>query len=130
MSSSSWSGDAQHKNTSRCRCSSLENFKAFNDTYGYATGDECLQRIAQAAKETLTQTGQIVARYRGAEFVALLCDTGVEDAKEIVEHLLTTFEALDLGPIIALGTATANPSEGTSRADLLASAKKAVPNRK
>ena len=125
-----WGRAAQEHKPMSLLFFTLENFKAFNDTYGYATGDECLQRIAQAAKETLTQTGQIVARYRGAEFVALLCETGVEDAKEIVEHLLTTFEALDLGPIIAVGTATANPSEGTSRADLLTSAKKAVPNRK
>ncbi|HKO30717.1 MAG TPA: diguanylate cyclase [Nitrospiraceae bacterium] len=108
----------------------LENFKAFNDTYGYATGDECLHRIAQAAKETLTQAGQVVARYRGAEFVALLYGTGAEDAKTMVSHLHMTFEALDLGPIVAVGMATAYPSEGTSRADLLTSAKNAVPNRK
>ena len=35
----------------------LENFKAFNDTYGYLTGDECLQKIAQAAQETFSQLG-------------------------------------------------------------------------
>src|SRR6476660_6928336 len=57
---------------------SVGNFKAFNDTYGYATGDECLRRIAQAAQETLAQVGQVVARYRGAEFVALLFGTGAQ----------------------------------------------------
>lgn len=108
----------------------LENFKAFNDTYGYATGDECLKRIAQAAQETLTQAGQVVARYRGAEFVALLFGSGAEDAKSVVEQLHEAIEALDLGPIVDVGVATAYPDENNSRADLLTSAKHAVPNRK
>jgi diguanylate cyclase (GGDEF)-like protein len=108
----------------------LENFKAFNDTYGYVTGDECLQKIAQTALETFTQPGQVVARYRGAEFVVLLFGTGAEEAKPMADHLHKTIEALDLGPTVAVGVATAYPDEGTSRAALLTSAKSAVPNRK
>ena len=108
----------------------LKDFKAFNDTYGYVTGDECLQKFAQAAQETFVQPGQVVARYRGAEFVVLLCGTGAEDAKSMADHLHNTIEALDLGPIVAVGMATAYPNEGTSRADLLTSAKNSVPNRK
>ena len=108
----------------------LENFKAFNDTYGYATGDECLQKIAQAAQETFAQPGQVVARYRGAEFVVLLFGTEAEDAKPMMDHLHTAIEALDVGPTIAVGMATAYPHEGTSRAALLTLAKNAVPNRK
>ncbi len=108
----------------------LENFKAFNDTYGYATGDECLQKIAQVAQGTFSRPGQVVARYRGAEFVVLLSGTGQEDAKSMADNLHTAIEALDLGPIVALGAATAHPDEGGSRATLLTSAKNAVPNRK
>ena len=108
----------------------LENFKAFNDTYGYLTGDECLQTIAQITQETFAQPGQVVARYRGAEFVVLLFGTGAEDAKPMTDHLHKTIEALDLGPTVAVGVATAYPNEGTSRGVLLTSAKNAVPNRK
>jgi len=108
----------------------LENFKAFNDTYGYVTGDECLQKIAQTALETFAQPGQVVARYRGAEFVVLLFGTGAEEAKPMADHLHKTIEALDLGPTVAVGVATAYPDEGTSRAALLTSAKNAVSNRK
>ena len=109
---------------------SLENFKTFNDTYGYLTGDECLQKFAQAAQETFTQPGQVVARYRGAEFVVLLVGTGAEDAKPMTDHFHKTIEALDLGPTVAVGVATAYPNESTSRAALLTSARNAVPNRK
>lgn len=108
----------------------LENFKAFNDTYGYLTGDECLQKIAQITQETFAQPGQVVARYRGAEFVVLLFGTGAEDAKPMMDHLHKTIEDLDLGPTVAVGVATAYPNEGTSRGALLTSAKNAVPNRK
>jgi diguanylate cyclase (GGDEF)-like protein len=108
----------------------LENFKAFNDTYGYLTGDECLQKIAHITQETFAQPGQVVARYRGAEFVVLLFGTGAEDAKPMTDHLHKTIEDLDLGPTVAVGVATAYPKEGTSRGALLTSAKNAVPNRK
>lgn len=108
----------------------LENFKAFNDTYGYLTGDECLQKIAHITQETFAQPGQVVARYRGAEFVVLLFGTGAEDAKSMTDHLHKTIEALDVGPTVAVGVATAYPNEGTSREVLLTSAKNAVPNRK
>jgi diguanylate cyclase (GGDEF)-like protein len=108
----------------------LDNFKTFNDTYGYLTGDECLQRIAQAAQETFTAPGQIVARYRGAEFVILLCGTGAEDAQSMADHLYNTIKALDLGPLVAVRTATAFPNESTTRAALLTSAKNAVTNLK
>ena len=106
------------------------NFKAFNDTYGYTTGDECLQKIAQVAQETFAQPGQVVARFRGAEFVVLLCGTGAEEATPMANHLHNSIEALDLGLIVAVGVATAYPKEGTSRAALLTLAKNAVPNRK
>lgn len=108
----------------------LVNFKAFNDTYGYLTGDECLQKIAHITQETFAQPGQVVARYRGAEFVVLLFGTGAEDAKSMTDHLHKTIEALDVGPTVAVGVATAYPNEGTSRGVLLTSAKNAVPNRK
>jgi diguanylate cyclase (GGDEF)-like protein len=108
----------------------LDNFKTFNDTYGYLTGDECLQRIAQSAQETFTAPGQIVARYRGAEFVVLLCGTGAEDAQSMADHLYNTLKALDLGPLVAVRAATIFPNEVTSRAALLTSAKNAVTNLK
>lgn len=108
----------------------LENFKAFNDSYGYTTGDECLQRIAQAAQGTFSHPGQIVARYRGAEFVVLLFGTGAEDVKPMADLLHETIDILDLGPTVSVRMATAYPNEDTSRTTLLTSVKSAVPNRK
>ena len=125
-----WGRAAQENRPISLLFVTLDNFKAFNDTYGYATGDECLQRIAQAVQETFPQPSQVVARYRGAEFVVLLCGTGAEDAKPIADHLYTAIDALDFGHLITIGVATAYPKEGTSRVALLTSAKNAAINRK
>jgi diguanylate cyclase (GGDEF)-like protein len=108
----------------------IEQFKAFNDTYGYLTGDECLQKIAQAAQETFTQPGQVVARHRGAEFVVLLCGTRAEEATSLAGHLHQYIEDLDLGPTVVVRVATAYPTESIAREDLLTSARNALPYRK
>ena len=108
----------------------LKDFKAFNDTYGYLTGDECLQKITLAAQETFAQPGQVVARYRGAEFMVLLFGTGAEDATPMAVQFHNTIEALDLGPTVAVGVATACPTENTSRAALLTLAKNTLLNQK
>ena len=107
----------------------LESFKAFIDTNGCVADDECLQKIAQAEQANFSQPGQVVARYRGAEFAVLLIGTGAEGTKPMVDHLHTTIEALNLGPTVAVVVATAYPHEGPSPAALLTSAKNAIPNR-
>ena len=81
----------------------LDDFKAFNETYGYLTGDECLQRTATAARETLGHPGHVVARYRGAEFVAMLPGMGEEDTTHLADLLSKTIETLDLGITLVLG---------------------------
>ena len=121
-----WSRAAQEHNPISLIFFRLEDFKAFNDTYGYLMGDECLQKIAQTAHQICTQPGQLVARYRGAEFVVMLSGMGAEDAKSIVIRIRETIETLDLGPTFALGVATAYPDEHTTRDTLLTSAKSAL----
>ena len=108
----------------------LEDFKPFNDKYGYQTGDECLQIIAQAAQKTFAQPGQVVARYRGAEFVVMLWGTAANIAETMADRLLEAIEALDLGPTVAVGVATAYPDEQTTREALLTLAKSDLVNRK
>ena len=132
MSSSSRSGGARHENTFLFRCSSLpwKILRPLTTPMGTSRVTSAYRKSLRLHKRRFAQPGQVVARYRGAEFVVLLLGTGAEDAKPMADHLHKTIEALDLGPTVAVGVATAYPKEGTSRGALLTSAKNAVPNRK
>jgi diguanylate cyclase (GGDEF)-like protein len=73
----------------------LDHFKAVNDTHGHQAGDEVLKRVAQAI-QTEIRTGDVLSRYGGEEFVALLPETGRERAMEIAERLRKVIEKLDI----------------------------------
>jgi diguanylate cyclase (GGDEF)-like protein len=66
----------------------VDYFKPFNDTYGHLTGDECLKRVATTAKETLNRPRDMVARYGGDEFVAVLSGTPSDGAAAVAETLV------------------------------------------
>ncbi|MGH7230897.1 MAG: GGDEF domain-containing response regulator [Nitrospiraceae bacterium] len=104
----------------------VAEFKSFNEAYGYITGDECLHRVANAAKQSLTGRRQIVARYRGAEFIALLPELGAEEANSISDALRKNVESLELALLLHVGVATADAPATTSRLALLAQAKEAL----
>ncbi len=51
----------------------VDHFKAFNDHYGHAAGDDCLCRVAHAVDGgVVTEVGGLAARYGGEEFLCQL----------------------------------------------------------
>ena len=52
----------------------IDDFKHYNDTYGYAAGDEILRETAAMMKH-ITRSHDIVARVGGDEFAVLFWDT-------------------------------------------------------
>lgn len=69
----------------------LDHFKSVNDSYGHQTGDEVLGRIGEILRLTLGRQN-IVSRYGGEEFVAMLPDTGLTDAMAIAEDIRCAIE--------------------------------------
>ena len=65
----------------------IDHFKAYNDHFGHARGDECLLKVAQNISTTLTRGGDFVARYGGEEFAALLASTKQEEATGLAEKI-------------------------------------------
>lgn len=65
----------------------VDHFKAFNDHYGHNAGDECLRRIAAAIASRVQRTGDLVARWGGEEFAAVLYDCGADAAHQIAERI-------------------------------------------
>lgn len=71
----------------------LDGLKHINDTYGHAAGDAALRLAARALKSILRET-DIVARWSGDEFVALLGEGGEMAASSIGERLDAALAAL------------------------------------
>jgi diguanylate cyclase (GGDEF)-like protein len=104
----------------------VDYFKPFNDTYGHLTGDECLKRVATTAKETLNRPRDMVARYGGDEFVALLPGTPSDGAATVAETLRARIEAFGIGVTVSLGVATIVPDQSSSPGSLMSAADEAL----
>lgn len=64
----------------------LDHFKAVNDAYGHAAGDEALRTVVAAARGAL-RSADVLARYGGEEFAVLLPETDQDGAVRVAERL-------------------------------------------
>lgn len=64
----------------------IDRFKRINDTYGHPVGDQVLQTLATAMAQTARRS-DYVGRWGGEEFMVLLPDTPLEQARELAERL-------------------------------------------
>ena len=69
----------------------IDHFKNVNDTYGHDAGDEVLRALADAGTADNRET-DIFARIGGEEFVAVLPETDLEQARLIAEKLRKAIE--------------------------------------
>ncbi|NLY11780.1 MAG: diguanylate cyclase [Firmicutes bacterium] len=72
----------------------IDCFKTFNDRFGHQAGDRCLKVVAQTLKATLRRPGDILARFGGDEFVAVLPNTPNEGASIVASKMRSCVEAL------------------------------------
>jgi diguanylate cyclase (GGDEF)-like protein len=64
----------------------IDHFKAINDNYGHATGDVVLRELARRIGAELRSRDRL-GRWGGEEFVVLLPDAGIEDARAMSERV-------------------------------------------
>lgn len=69
----------------------IDKFKHVNDTYGHSMGDQVLKKIALDLKE-LSRPYDIIARWGGEEFIALLPHSSAYIAKLFAERVRETVQ--------------------------------------
>jgi len=65
----------------------IDCFKAYNDHFGHAAGDQCLRSVAQAMNASIVRSGDALARIGGEEFAVLLPATSEAAARQVAERL-------------------------------------------
>jgi diguanylate cyclase (GGDEF)-like protein len=74
----------------------LDRFKPINDTFGHPMGDRVLVTFAQVLRDAL-RAGDHLARWGGEEFLVLLPETSVAEARALAERLRQRVEDHDFG---------------------------------
>ena len=112
----------------------VDFFKAYNDRHGHLAGDDCLKKIAQAL-QLVNRASDLVSRYGGEEFVAVLSGTDPAGALLITERMRQRVHSLrvphgdsSVSPFVtvSMGIASHIPEGSSSPADLLLKADQAL----
>jgi len=74
----------------------IDNFKHINDHYGHAVGDNVLKLFTTLILDNI-RIEDSFSRWGGEEFVLLLSDTALQNAKDIAENLRAVIENYDFG---------------------------------
>jgi diguanylate cyclase (GGDEF)-like protein len=105
----------------------VDHFKSYNDAFGHQAGDEALMKVAAVLRSSLREV-DCAARYGGEEFVALLPDTGIDQATEVAERVrgLVRREPFT-GGVVTLSVGVAEyPTHGVNLETLIADADAAL----
>jgi diguanylate cyclase (GGDEF)-like protein len=113
----------------------VDFFKDYNDELGHVAGDECLQKIAVAIRDSLKRPTDLVARYGGEEFIVLLPSTTVEGAMSLADEIRIQVIKLKLVHptssvssyvTVSLGVTGTYPSKNSTKEALLKKADEAL----
>lgn len=113
----------------------IDHFKLYNDTYGHATGDDCLRRVALTLKRAVNRPGDVFARIGGEEFVAMLPGIDTEGAYTVAEAMQHNLQQAKIphatSPVseyitISMGIASIQPDSDSTTLSLFKLADKAL----
>jgi len=113
----------------------IDHFKAFNDNYGHALGDVCLQSVAAVLRDRCSRPGDLVCRWGGEEFAVILPGTDQAGAGQVARDLVEVVRtvrlehggfSVPLRVTISAGAAAAWPGPAESAEQLVESADSAL----
>jgi len=109
-------------------CMDIDDFKVVNDKYGHSIGDRLLASVAGVVRRELRQM-DILTRYAGDEFVAIMPMASSKMAASISERMRNTVEeqlfSVRNGTMIGLGVSlgvACFPDDGETTEELLTTA--------
>ena len=111
----------------------IDHFKQYNDHYGHVEGDQCLKRVAKALQTCQRRPSDIISRFGGEEFVAVLPDTDEDGALHVATNMQKVIKDLNLAQspqakesmvTVSIGVATMLTGKAQSTAQLLDEADK------
>lgn len=73
----------------------IDFFKNVNDTYGHDQGDEVLKSVASLIEQNKRGSNDYVIRWGGEEFVIILTDCSLDEARKICERIRASVESYD-----------------------------------
>jgi diguanylate cyclase (GGDEF)-like protein/putative nucleotidyltransferase with HDIG domain len=99
----------------------LDNFKTYNDIYGHPSGDNLMNQIGRIIKSSVRDADQAF-RYGGDEFVVILPQTAMENARVVAERLreqiAKEMEEKEVAVTCSIGLAS-YPSDGVISGELV-----------
>lgn len=131
---SEWAKAVRYGKTLALIMVDIDFFKAYNDTYGHQTGDECVIKIAAVLQNGVKRASDLTARYGGEEFAIILPETNASGALLLAEQLRLAVEQQEMehyssvyGIVtISLGVAACTPKPGSSPAVVISRADQAL----
>ncbi|MEM9057331.1 MAG: GGDEF domain-containing protein [Pseudomonadota bacterium] len=116
----------RHGHTLTVALVDIDYFKAINDRFSHAKGDQVLRQISTLLAERCRKT-DMVARYGGEEFLLCFPETSVAQAEHLCEQLRAGVEAYDWstlapGATVTLSFGIAGWTADASRKQLVAAA--------
>jgi len=105
----------------------IDNFKKVNDSYGHNIGDKVIVQIAHALLKNLRNI-DIVCRWGGEEFIALLPTASLKNAQELAQKIREHIVELNIEVVgnVSASFGVAEVREGEDMNDVIARADKAL----
>lgn len=78
----------------------IDHFKQINDTFGHQAGDHVLKRMTEEITASLRDY-DLFFRYGGEEFVAMLPDTSLREARNVAQRICQRVHSLSFSDALA-----------------------------
>ncbi len=100
----------------------IDHFKVFNDSLGHLAGDECLVAVSGALGGAIRRSSDVLCRWGGEEFLAVLPDTDAVGGHAVGEFMVRAVQQLRIpnpgtgdGVNVSVGCASALGSQESWR---------------